>query len=220
MDYITRVLKRYKKKERPKKIRMIVIYTADVESAPSEISFGCVTLKVEQAFLTGMDSESVFGQLKEKVDGGMELTDEEQMKFIILPLTYRGKEKRMQAVRDVVGLAKRIEDKGKQTFILAGILAFADKVIDRHTAEYIKEVIRMTQVAELLMEEGREKGREEGRVKGREEGRVKGREEGILLSGKIFREISSHPASTDKQVAEKFGCTVDDVKNIRKMFGI
>ncbi len=37
---------------------------------------------------------------------------------------------------------------------------FADKIIDFETAKYIKEVVRMTQVAELLLEEGRREGRE------------------------------------------------------------
>jgi hypothetical protein len=47
-------------------------------------------------------------------------------------------------------------------FVLSGILAFADKIIDARTAEQIKEAIRMTQVAQLLLEEGREEERTEG----------------------------------------------------------
>ena len=43
---------------------------------------------------------------------------------------------------------------------------FADKIIDFETAKYIKEVVRMTQVAELLLEEGRREGREESRLQG------------------------------------------------------
>ena len=45
-------------------------------------------------------------------------------------------------------------DKEEKTFVLSGILVFADKIIDTETAKYIKEVVRMTQVAELLLEEG------------------------------------------------------------------
>ena len=53
-------------------------------------------------------------------------------------------------------------DKEEKTFVLSGILVFADKIIDTETAKYIKEVVRMTQVAELLLEEGREEGRLQG----------------------------------------------------------
>lgn len=44
-------------------------------------------------------------------------------------------------------------------------MVFADKIIDAKTAEQIKEVIRMTQVAQLLLEEGRDEGRVEGKKK-------------------------------------------------------
>ena len=36
-------------------------------------------------------------------------------------------------------LAKKITDKKNQMFVLSGILAFADKIIDARTAEQIKE---------------------------------------------------------------------------------
>ena len=59
-------------------------------------------------------------------------------------------------------LAKKIPDNKNQMFVLSGILVFADKIIDARTAEQIKEAIRMTQVAQLLLEEGREEERTEG----------------------------------------------------------
>ena len=86
------------------------------------------------------------------------MSDEELMEFIVLPLTYKGTEAKQEAVKDAVELAKQIEDKEEQTFLLSGILVFADKIIDSETAKYIREVMRMTQVAELFLEEGRAEG--------------------------------------------------------------
>ena len=97
------------------------------------------------------------------------MSDEELMEFIVLPLTYKGTEAKQEAVKDAVELAKQIEDREEQTFLLSGILVFADKIIDSETAKYIREVMRMTQVAELFLEEGRAEGRAEGRVEGRAE---------------------------------------------------
>ena len=141
---------------------MIVIYTADVEKAPEEFSAGCLSLKMEQAFLSKIDSETVQEEIREKLEHRLPLSDDELMKLIILPLTYKGKEKKKQAVKEAVELAKKIVDKEEKTFVLSGILVFADKIIDTETAKYIKEVVRMTQVAELLLEEGREEGRLQG----------------------------------------------------------
>ncbi len=166
MNYIVRILERYKKDEMPKKIRMIVIYTADVETAPEEFSAGCLTLKMERTFLRKIDSEGEREELTRRLKEKLPLSDDELMKLIILPLTYKGTERKKQAVKEAVELAKQITDNEKKTFVLSGILVFADKIIDADTAKYIKEVVRMTQVAELLLEEGREEGREESRIQG------------------------------------------------------
>ncbi len=179
---------------------MIVIYTADVEKAPEEFSAGCLSLKMEQAFLSKIDSETVQEEIREKLEHRLPLSDDELMKLIILPLTYKGKEKKKQAVKEAVELAKKIVDKEEKTFVLSGILVFADKIIDSETAKYIKEVVRMTQVAELLLEEGRK--------------------EGLILSGKIFRVVRECSDLTNERIAEEVGCSVEEVESARKIFDI
>lgn len=47
-----------------------------------------------------------------------------------------------------------------------------------------------------------------------------GEKKGIILSGRIFREVKKEPKLTDPQIAKNLGCTVGDVKNVRKMFEI
>ena len=156
LNYIVRILERYK--QEAKHIRMIVIYTADVEQAEDEFHTGCLTLKLEQAYLRKIDSKSIRDVLEKKLEDGVPLSDDELMQFIILPLTYKGKEAKREAVKEAVYLAKKIMDKKNQMFVLSGILVFADKIIDAKTAEQIKEVIRMTQVAQLLLAEERAEG--------------------------------------------------------------
>lgn len=168
LNYVVRILERYG--QEAKHIRMIVIYTADVEHAADEFHVDCLTLRLEQAYLRKIDSKSVRSGLEKKLENGMPLSDDEMMQFIILPLTYKGKEAKREAVKEAVYLAKKITDKKNQMFVLSGILVFADKIIDAKTAEQIKEVIRMTQVAQLLLEEGRDEGRVEGKKEERTEG--------------------------------------------------
>ena len=62
LDYISRTVKRYMKKWRIRnesalKIRMIVIYTADIEPRQTQpvLDVGCLRLQVEEAFLCEMD---------------------------------------------------------------------------------------------------------------------------------------------------------------------
>lgn len=192
VNYIVRVLERYKKEERPKQIRMIVIYTADVEEAENEFNAGCLTLKLEQAFLNRMDSEGIRNRIEKKIQNREALSDEELMEFIVLPLTYKGTEAKQGAVKDAVELAKQIEDKKEQTFILSGILVFADKIIDSETAKYIREVMRMTQVAELFLEEGR--------IEGRAEGREQEKEKIILNLHKLGMELDRIAKATESDI--------------------
>ncbi len=54
----------------------------------------------------------------------------------------------------------------------------------------------------------------------KQEGRKEGREEGMILTAKIFRAIKQNSDLTNEQIAEKAGCTVQDVENTRRMFGM
>ncbi len=65
-----------------------------------------------------------------------------------------------------------------------------------------------------------EEAKQEGREEGRKEGRKEGREEGMILTAKIFRAIKQNSDLTNEQIAEKVGCTVQDVENTRRMFGM
>ncbi len=66
----------------------------------------------------------------------------------------------------------------------------------------------MTQVAELLLEEGRKEGQREGK------------QEGIILSGRIFQTVKKNPDLNNKQIAQDIGCSVEEVERTRKIFDI
>lgn len=53
---------------------------------------------------------------------------------------------------------------------LAGILTFSDKLIDEAYKRQIKEEMRMTQIGQMLIDEGMEKGMKKGIEKGMEKG--------------------------------------------------
>ncbi|MCM1173385.1 MAG: hypothetical protein NC393_14840, partial [Clostridium sp.] len=136
-------------------IRMIVIYTADVNRTETEDEYdtGAFRLHIEEAFLSELDSEEIKKRLTEKIQNSMALTDEELMEFIILPLTYKTMEEKRKAIDVSIDLAKQVTDVEKTAFLLSGTLVFTDKVIDRNTSNYVREWIRMTQVGRLFEEE-------------------------------------------------------------------
>ena len=86
-------------------------------------------------------------------------------------------------------------------------------------ADYLKrkgsEVENML-IAEYSYEEDMQVKQEEAR----QEGIWQGRREGITLSADIFQMVKKNPDLTNVQIAEKLGCSVEDVESTRKMYGI
>ena len=95
----------------------------------------------------------LYTDLKRKVEAGEALSDEDIMKFIILPLTEPDAGKKQELIEKTVELAKGISDEKQQIFIIAGILVATDKFIDKQYSSMIKGWISMTKVARLFEEE-------------------------------------------------------------------
>ncbi len=159
--YIMDVIDRYLREEKEPDIHMMVLYTADIEESKASMERTACRIQVEASYLAGVPSEEWMEDARKRIEEG-NITDEMLMHLVILPLTYKGEEKKQKAIKDCVDLAKQIPDKEQETFVLAGILSFTDKVISEKTRQYIKEVLGMTQVGRMLMDEGRQEGRREG----------------------------------------------------------
>ena len=210
--YILDVIDRYLREGKRPDVHMMVLYTADIEEAGTVLDRTACRIRTEAAYLVGVPSERWLAEARDRIAGGR-VTDEVLMHLVILPLTYRGQEMKQKAIRQCVDLARQIPDKEQETFVLSGILSFTDKVIDKETTRYIKEVLGMTQVGRMLMDEGRQEGRREGRQEGRLEGRQEEARQtamNMLQSGRFSVEeikgfIPSLSLDAIEQIAESMG---------------
>ena len=150
--YIMDVADRYLKEGKEPDIHMMVLYTADIERAETSFSRTACRIETEASYLVKAPSEEWLKDVKAGI-ASQSITDEMMMHLVLLPLTYKGEERKQEAIKECVHLARRIPDKGQETFVLAGILTFTDKVINEKTRQYIKEVLGMTQVGKMLMDE-------------------------------------------------------------------
>ncbi|HBA51018.1 MAG TPA: hypothetical protein DCZ91_25110, partial [Lachnospiraceae bacterium] len=123
LNYLTGIANRYldEKRDCPR-LRMIVIYTGDIKrkQVSPEYDIGAVKVTLEPAFLSELDSDRIFRQLKHKVEKKELLEDEDLMKLIIMPLSYRKKDEKEEKIRETVKLATQIQDRSQQLFTLAG----------------------------------------------------------------------------------------------------
>lgn len=165
LNYIARVIRRFairRELKDLKQLKMVVIYTADVESAEERYDLGGLILVVESAYLIRLDGSQIYHRLKNKIDAGEKLTEEELMELMILPLTVKGKKRKQETIEKAVNLGKRLPDREGQLKVIAGILTFTDKVIDRAYAKKLEEEMQMTLVGQMLMDEGYQRGMEKG----------------------------------------------------------
>lgn len=154
VNYVGRFLQRYYQDE--KKIpdmRMIVIYTGDVQRAEASFETKCLTLRMEQVFISKLPEEEIYQSIKSKLENNEILSDTELMQLIVLPLAGKGKEAKQQIIENVITLTRQIKDETKQVFVLSGVLVTTDKFIDEKYADNIRRFLSMTKVARLYEKE-------------------------------------------------------------------
>ena len=90
----------------------------------------------------------------------MSLTDDDFMKFVLYPLTYRGKKNQQQAVSGAIDMAERIDDEDSLRRAESGIYVFSDKVIAKRDADRIHGRLNMTKIGRLLEEDYQKREKE------------------------------------------------------------
>lgn len=163
--YIMGAIDRYLREGKRPDIHMMVLYTADIEEEVASLERTACSIRTESSYLSEAPSGEWLNDARVKI-AEKSVTDEVLMHLVLLPLTYKGREKKQEIIKECVGLARQLQDKEQETFALAGILTFTDKIISKETQKYIEEVLEMTQVGKMLIDKGRQEGRLEGRLEG------------------------------------------------------
>ena len=146
-------MEKYFKEDETFNLRLIVIYTSDVQSAEPTLETNCFTLRTEQAFLSHIDGEAAFDEIQCKLQSGIPLADDDLMRLVILPLTVPGSEGKQEMLEKVVDLAEQITDEEQRIFTLSGVIVASDKFINREYLDQIRRRISMTQLGQLYEKE-------------------------------------------------------------------
>jgi len=139
-----------------RKIVTVVIYIADVEEADVELDVGSMVYRPEKVMMIDYDGNIIYQDLCMKINTGLDLTDEDILNLIFLPL-MKHTIPRDELARNSVELANTIQDKTKRDLCLAAVFAFASKYLNKSEMEKLKEVVRMTDLVDMIVEEAVEK---------------------------------------------------------------
>ena len=152
-NYATRVLERDMQDDEGYDLRFIVVYTGDVDTAPTEYSTNCLTIKVENVFLSKLDGTGIYREICDKIEAGEPLTDVEQMQMMILPLTERGAEAKVRMADMIIEAAKKIKKNEVKSFVLSGLSIAAAGYLTETQDARILEVLKMTRIGEMIRKE-------------------------------------------------------------------
>ena len=164
LNYVVRTLKRDNLIDNIEKpVRMIVIYTGDVQRSEtdSHLDVGCLQFSIEEIFLSELDPRQIEENLTYKINTGIPLSEEEQMQFIILPMIFPGTEDKQACINRCFALARKLESIELQRFLLSGLLVFTDKVILKQDSEAIWRWLDMTKVGRIFEQEMQKKFQQE-----------------------------------------------------------
>lgn len=148
--HIARILKKYGS---IMKLRMIVLCTSSTCRINTVLDAGCLRLSIEPGYLSSIETDRVFENIRKQIEDWKKLNDTEVMQMIVLPLTVKNREEQKELLEEVVNLAKNIKEEEQQMFVLSGVITFADKIIEPDFARRVEEWIKMTKVGRLFEEE-------------------------------------------------------------------
>ena len=99
---------------------------------------------------------------------------------------------RTQAALELIKKSGSLSKKDKN-MLEAVLYVLAAKFLDSREFKEVKEVMKMTQLGAMLIEEGRAQGKEEGRTQGKEEGRSEGKAAALIeiIRHKLEKGLSS-----------------------------
>lgn len=134
-----------------RKIHTVIVYASSVKDIEA-LNIGTSTFNPDIIMLKDYNGDSIYKDIENKVLKGQDITDLDILNLLFLPLMKNKKRKKTVAI-DSVKLAKNIKDKNKRNICIGSIFAFTYKYLEYNEINSILEVIKMTDLGTLLMEQ-------------------------------------------------------------------
>lgn len=186
-----------------KKVITYVIYSGGIKKTRAELDCGLYTYRVNPIYLQDKNADFVFRRLKEKQKNGEFLSEADFSNLCLTPL-MSGNMSKKETIKEAMLLARQSSSAAAEK-TTAMLYALADKFLDNEELEEIKEVVRMTRLGQMLLDEGMERGIEKGMEYGKDAGR----------KNIILRMLSKKQYSYE-EIADVAEITVEEVRRIEQ----
>lgn len=155
-----------------RKIRTVVLYTREIETAADHLDIGTAYYQVENVFLSRFDGDAVLSKLQQHV-AEKHWTLEDRI-FLAFALYMRFKHiSKETAFEKVLDITRNIEDRREQDYIVALLLGLHAKRLSESELERLKEVLKMTDIVRDIIKEVEEETMKKGIQQGIQQGQHK-----------------------------------------------
>lgn len=185
-----------------------VICSSNVKELRHELNTGINVYRVRIIQLKGRDADLLIRMVDEKKSKGAALTKMDLVSLLLTPLmtgSLKIKEriiKSLEILQESDGCVSQLEMEKMQ----AVLYTFADKFLDKDDLSKVKEVITMTKLGQMLVNDGIEQGIGQGLEQGLERGicaMVLDNLEDGVCDERICEKLQKHFSLTRKEAEEK-----------------
>jgi hypothetical protein len=153
LEYATRIIKKYLSEENKiVKIKIVVIYSSDINEAKEKMDAEDVVLNTRLVFMKNFDGNNTYKELLHKVKSGEEFDNKDLINCMLLPLMKHNKD-RQEVIKDTIEIVKEIKSDNKQGLAMSGLLTAVNNIINEELGEEIRRWLKMTVVGRLYEKE-------------------------------------------------------------------
>jgi hypothetical protein len=146
-----------------RKIRTVVIYSADIDEAQVHINAGSIKYDIEAFYMKDLNGDEKLEILQRKINNKDKLTNEDILNLSFLPL-MSSKVSRSERTLKGIELANSIEELEVKLQCLTLLYALFDKFGDQISKLRFKEVFSMTDIGKMIRADGMREGMETGKA--------------------------------------------------------
>jgi hypothetical protein len=137
-----------------RKIRTVVIYSADIEDAEIHIDAGSINYNIEAFYMKNLNGDEKLEMLKNKIRNKEKLTSDDILTLSFIPL-MSSKISKSERTLEGIELANSIEDSEVKIKCLTLLYALFDKFGDQISKKRFKEVFSVTEIGKMIRDEGK-----------------------------------------------------------------
>lgn len=189
-------------------VKTYVVFTGNITNPKTSMDVGNNIYRIKPIILKKENADEIIQKIKEKKNRGENPDREELVSLMLMPL-MGGKSSKLQRILYSYQAMKEAEQEPEQadsqelTKMQAILYTFASKLLRREELEKVKEAIGMTELGQMLVDDGIKIGEKRGEIRGEKRGIKRGEKKGKVES--ILEILSTYgdPGTELKQRIKK-----------------